>query len=150
MAFWGQYVDNRARTNHLQGGDLSMSQMPPPPQPAPMGGSAPAASNTKTNVILAYLLWWVTGIIFLFVGKNDPDVKWNAAQSIVVLGGLWLVSFVLGFIFFPISILLYLVGLVYWVIFLVGAFNYKGGHIKAPGIAQFTDQLTDQVANAIN
>jgi uncharacterized membrane protein len=128
-----------------------MSQVPPPPpsQPASSGGT-PAASNSRTNVILAYLLWWVTGIIFLFVGKDDPDVKWNAAQSVVVLGGIWLISFVVGFIFFPLSALLYLVGLVYWVIFLIGAFNYTGGHIKAPGIAQFTDQLTDSVANMVN
>src|SRR5258705_250054 len=64
-----------------------MSQMPPPPsQPAPMGGSAPASgvgSNKKTYTILAYLFWWVTGLIFLFVGKDDPDVKWNAANSLV-------------------------------------------------------------------
>jgi uncharacterized membrane protein len=128
-----------------------MSQMPPPPpsQPASTGGT-PAASNTKTNVILAYLLWWITGLIFLFVGKNDPDVKWNAAQSVVVLGGLWLISTILLFIFAPVGYLIYLVGIVYWVIFLIGAFNYQGGHIKAPGIAQFTDQLTDSVANAIN
>jgi len=129
-----------------------MAQMPPPPpsQPAPMGGApSSTASSAKTNVILAYLLWWVTGLIFLFVGKNDPDVKWNAAQSVVVLGGLWLISFVVGFVFFPLSALLYLVGVVYWIIFLVGAFNYQGGHIKAPGIASFTDSLTDQVANAI-
>src|SRR5436190_118157 len=68
-----------------------MSQMPPPPsQPAPMGGSAPASgvgSNKKTYTILAYLFWWVTGLIFLFVGKDDPDVKWNAANSLVFFGG---------------------------------------------------------------
>ena len=128
-----------------------MAQMPPPPpsQQAPMGGTPSSASNDKTNVILAYLLWWVTGLIFLFVAKNDPDVKWNAAQSVVVLGGIWLISTILTFIFAPIGWLLYLVGFVYWVIFLVGAFNYQGGHIKAPGISQFTDGLTDQVANAV-
>lgn len=129
-----------------------MSQMPPPPpgQPAPMQGQpGTAASNAKTNVILAYLLWWVTGIIFLFVGKNDPDVKWNAAQSIVVLGGLWLIASIVSIVFFPLGGLIYLVGLVYWVIFLIGAFQYTGGHIKAPGISQFTDQLTDGIANAV-
>jgi uncharacterized membrane protein len=127
-----------------------MSQMPPPPpsQPTPAGGAS-AASNSKTNVILAYLLWWITGLIFLFVGKNDPDVKWNAAQSVVVLGGLWLIGIIVSFIFPPVGYLIYLVGVVYWVIFLVGAFNYQGGHIKAPGIAQFTDQLTDNLANAV-
>ena len=129
-----------------------MSQIPPPPpsQPSPTGGMPSAAgSNTKTNVILAYALWWVTGIIFLFVGKDDPDVKWNAAQSVVVLGSLWLISTVIGFFFFPIGALVWLVALVYWVIFLFGALNYKGGHIGAPGISQFTNQYVDQLANAV-
>jgi uncharacterized membrane protein len=129
-----------------------MAQMPPPPpsQPAPMPGSPATTSNAKTNVILAYALWWVTGIIFLFVGKNDPDVKWNAAQSVVVLGGLWLIAAILNAIhLWPIGALLWFVAFVYWIIFLVGAFNYQGGRIKAPIIGQFTDQLTDQVANAV-
>lgn len=127
-----------------------MSQSPPPPpsQPAPAGGT-PAASSSKTNVILAYLLWWITGLIFLFVGKDDPDVKWNAAQSVVVLGGIWLIGLIVSIIFAPVGYLIYLVAFVYWIIFLIGAFNYQGGHIKAPGIAQFTDQLTDQLANAV-
>ena len=128
-----------------------MSQMPPPPpgQPAPMGGSPDASSSNKNNVILSYLFWWISGLIFLFVAKDDPDVKWNAAQSVVVLGGLWLIGVILIAIFAPVGYLVYLVSLIYWIIFLVGAFNYKGGHIEAPGIGQFTNQLTDQLANAV-
>ena len=129
-----------------------MAQQPPPPpsQPTPApGSSGGAASSSRTNVILAYLLWWVTGLIFLFVAKDDPDVKWNAAQSVVVLGGIWLISTIVLFIFAPLSWLIYLVGLIYWVIFLIGAFNYQGGRIAAPGIGQFTDQLTDSLANAV-
>jgi len=85
----------------------------------------------------------------LFVGKNDPDVKWNAAQSVVVLGGLWLIASIVSIVLLPLGGLIYLVGVVYWIIFLVGAFNYRGGHIAAPGIAQFTNQLTDGLANAV-
>src|SRR5437868_370459 len=125
-----------------------MSQMPPPPsQPAPMGGSPSTSSSAKNNVILSYLFWWISGLIFLFVAKNDPDVKWNAAQSVVILGGLWLISAILYAVtLWPLGALVWLIGMVYWVIFLVGAFNYQGGRIKAPGIGQFTDQLTDQLA----
>src|SRR6266852_6762159 len=129
-----------------------MSQMPPPPpsQPAPMGGTPSSASSSKNNVILAYLLWWVTGLIFLFVAKDDPDVKWNAAQSVVVLGGLWLIAAVLNAVhLWPIGFLIYAIAVVYWIIFLVGAFNYRGGRIQAPLIGQFTNQLTDQLATAI-
>jgi uncharacterized membrane protein len=125
--------------------------MPPPPpgQPAPMGGSPDASSSNKNNVILSYLFWWISGLIFLFVAKDDPDVKWNAAQSVVVLGGLWVIGVILIAIIAPVGYLVYLVSLIYWIIFLVGAFNYKGGHIEAPGIGQFTNQLTDQLANAV-
>src|SRR5437870_13436395 len=129
-----------------------MSQMPQPPpcQPAPMGGPpATGASNAKTNVILAYLLWWVTGIIFLFVGKDDPAVKWNAAQSVVVLGGLWLISTILYIIFLPLGAIVWIVGLVYWIIFWVGAFYYKGVSIASPGIVLFTDLLSDQLAISV-
>ena len=54
-----------------------MSQTPPPPpQPAPMGGTpSSVGSNKKTYTILAYVLGWIGGLIFLFVGKDDPDVK---------------------------------------------------------------------------
>ena len=132
-----------------------MSQMPPPPpsQPAPMGGTpGSTASSAKNNVILSYLFWWISGLIFLFVAKNDPDVKWNAAQSIVVLGGFWLIGVILSSVLGSlawIGWIIYAVGVVYWIIFLVGAFNYKGGRIAAPGIGQFTNQLTDQLANSV-
>src|SRR4029077_193091 len=101
-----------------------MSQIPPPPpqQPAPMGGTPSAAgSNKKTYTILAYVLSWIGGVIFLFVGKEDPHVKWEAANSVVVFGGLSIIIFIVGLI--PVVRLLvlplWIVGLVYWIIFLV-------------------------------
>jgi len=150
MVFCGLSTHNLAAASSQQE-ERFMAQTPPPPpsQPEPMGGTPASGSNTKTNVILAYLLWWVTGLIFLFVGKDDPDVKWNAAQSVVVLGGIWLIAFILGFILGAYAGIIWLVGVVYWAIFLYGAFNYKGGRIAAPGIGQFTDQLTTQLADAV-
>jgi uncharacterized membrane protein len=131
-----------------------MSQMPPPPpgQPAPMGGTpAAGASNKKTYTILAYLVGWITGLIFLFVGKDDPDVKWNAANSVVFFGGLSIISFVIGLI--PVvgllSLILFVVGFVYWVIFLVKALQGNGERIPTPGLSGFLNQYVDQLANAV-
>ena len=131
-----------------------MSQMPPPPpnQPAPVGGTpSTAGSNKKTYTILAYVLGWLGGLIFLFVGKDDPDVKWNAANSLLIFGGLSVVMIVLSFIppvFFLVYVL-WLVGLVYWVIFLVKALQGNGERIPAPGISNFLSPYVDQVANAV-
>src|ERR1044072_9593792 len=125
-----------------------MPETPPPPKPAPMGGSAPAAgvgSNKKTYTILEYLLGWITGLIFLFVGKDDPNVKWNAATSLLFFGGLSIVSFVLGLI--PVvgllSLLLALAGFVYWIIFLVKALQGNGERIPTPGLSGFLNQYVD-------
>ena len=128
-----------------------MSQMPPPPsQPAPMGGSPSTSSSAKNNVILSYLFWWISGLIFLFVAKNDPDVKWNAAQSVVILGGLWLISAILYAVtLWPLGALVWLIGMVYWVIFLVKALQGNGERIPAPGLGGFLNQYVDQVANAV-
>ena len=131
-----------------------MSQVPPPPpgQPAPMGGPAPAGSNKKTYTILAYALGWLGGLIFLFVGKDDPDVKWNAAQSIVIFGGLSIVIIVLGFIPF-INLLvfpLWIIGFIYWVIFLVQSLQGNGERIPAPLIGSAISPFVTQVASAVN
>ncbi|MGK8524970.1 DUF4870 domain-containing protein [Nocardia asteroides] len=46
----------------------------------PANHSQPAGLDKKTSAILSYALGWLTGIIFLFVGKNDPDVRFHASQ----------------------------------------------------------------------
>ena len=132
-----------------------MSQMPPPPpsQPQPMGGMPSAAgSNKKTYTILAYLLGWLTGIIFLFVGKDDPDVKWNAANSIVVFGGLSVVNLILSFI--PVvnvlTVVVLIVGFIFWVIFMIQALQGTGQRIPVPGVGQYINKYVDQLANAVH
>lgn len=132
-----------------------MSQMPPPPpsQPQPMGGMPGAAgSNKKTYTILAYLLGWLTGLIFLFVGKDDPDVKWNAANSIVVFGGLSIVNLILSLI--PVvNVLVFVVFIViviYWLIFMYQALQGTGQRIQAPGISQYINRYVDQLANSVH
>jgi len=130
-----------------------MSQMPPPPpQPAPMGGMPSAAgSNKKTYTILAYLLGWLTGLIFLFVGKDDPDVKWNAANSVVFFGGLSVINIVLSLI--PVvnvlTVVVFLVGFVFWVIIMIRALQGAGERIPIPGVGQYINQYVDRLANSV-
>jgi uncharacterized membrane protein len=131
-----------------------MSQIPPPPpgQPPPSGGMQAAGSNKKLYTVLAYGLWWIGGVIFLFVGKDDPDVKWNAAQSIIIFGGLSIVSFVLGFI--PIigllGLILWIIGVIYWILFLIQSLQGNGERIPAPIIGPMIANFVDQLAGSVH
>ena len=59
-----------------------------------------AGSGMSENVaaLLAYVFGWVTGIIFLLIDRR-PFVRFHAAQSIVVFGGLHLITIALGVAF---------------------------------------------------
>jgi len=108
--------------------------------PAPAPG-APAASPTEglqENVagLLCYVLGWLTGIVFLLIDKR-PFVKFHAAQSIVVFGGLTILRIALLFIhgfmggfatwglLGLIGLLLGLVTFVLWILLMVKAYQHE-------------------------
>ena len=130
-----------------------MAQTPPPPPSQPAGATpSSVGSNKKTYTILAYVLTWIGGLIFLFVGKDDPDVKWNAANSLLIFGGLTILNIIFGFIpglnlvtFWLIP----LIGFGFWLFFLVKAIQGNGERIPVPGIGNFLNQYVEQIANAV-
>jgi uncharacterized membrane protein len=116
-----------------------MSQMPPPPpsQPSPMGGAPASASNKNLYTILAWALLPPFGsLVFLFVGKDDPDVKYNAAQATLVHGVsfiIWIIAFILSLFLFGIPVLLWdIVWFVIWVVGLIMALQAGGRRFTFP------------------
>ncbi|HEY4027202.1 MAG TPA: hypothetical protein VGO86_12295 [Candidatus Dormibacteraeota bacterium] len=135
----------------------------PPPggqQPGyPPPGYQPASGvDKKTGAILSYLLWWITGIIFLFVGKNDPDVKFHAAQSTIFFGSISVIGFILnevslftlGGLLFAVSRLLWLFGVVIWIICLIRANGGGGARFQIPWVGGVITPYAEQLANAVN
>ena len=59
-------------------------------------------TSTSTGVdarlasMLCYAGWWVTGLIFLFAERKHPEVRFHAAQSLVVFGVMSLALFLCG------------------------------------------------------
>jgi uncharacterized membrane protein len=111
------------------------SQAAPTASPAAPPASPSAGLQENVAGLLCYVLGWVTGIIFLLIDKR-PWVKFHAAQSIVVFGGLTLLRFVLGalhgitgligFGFFGLLFLLIaLVSVVLWIVLMVKAFQHQ-------------------------
>jgi uncharacterized membrane protein len=107
------------------------------PVAAPATPAAPAASGIDENVagLLCYVLGWVTGIIFLLIDKR-PFVKFHAAQSIVVFGGLTVLRIGLAMMsgmtgglvgygtFGMLSLILGLLTFVLWIFLMVKAYQH--------------------------
>jgi len=133
-----------------------MSQMPPPPpgQPAPMGGTPGAVgSNKNLYTILAWALFPPIGsLIFLFVGKDDPDVKYNSANATVIHGAalvIYIVTIILsvvtvGILFF-LPILWFFIWFVVWVIGLILALQAGGRRFAFPGIQGLASKYVPMV-----
>ena len=119
--------------------------------PASAAPAAPAASPTEglqENVagLLCYLLGWVTGIIFLLIDKR-PWVKFQAAQSIVVFGGLTVLRIALafmgglfgGFFGWGLFAILGLVGVILWILLMVKAYQHET--FRVPIAADIADSI---------
>lgn len=98
-------------------------------------------SENITGVI-TYVLGFITGIVFLVIEKENKFVRFHAAQSTVVFGGLFVISIILGFIpiiGWLIALLLPIVGLVLWLYLMFMAYN--NNMYRLPVVADFADKL---------
>ncbi|MGH7762790.1 MAG: hypothetical protein ACREOM_00015 [Candidatus Dormibacteraceae bacterium] len=120
-----------------------MSQIPPPPpsQPSPMGGGTPSAAGSNKNLytILAWALFPPIGsLIFLFVGKDDPDVKANSANAVLVHGAMfavYIVLWVISAIIWPLAIIATIWGFIWFVVWVLGvilALQAAGRRVNFP------------------
>jgi uncharacterized protein len=131
-----------------------MSQMPPPPPGQPMGGAPSAVGGNKNlYTILAWALFPPIGsLIFLFVGKDDADVKYNAANATVIHGAallIYIVTWVLatvtvGILFF-LPLLWYVVWLVIWIVGLILALQAGGRRFDFPVIQGMVSRYVPMV-----
>jgi len=118
------------------------------------GATQTSGMDPRLAGLLAYLVPPITGIIFFLIEKSNRVVRWHAAQSIV-FGIAWIVlwiaftvvSMVLSavvpiigtIIGFLIWIVLFLGGLILWVVCLIK--GYSGQMWRMPGIASYADKL---------
>jgi uncharacterized membrane protein len=121
--------------------------------PAPAGSAPTAGLAENAAGALCYALGWLTGIVFLLIDKR-PFVKFHAAQSIVVFGGLHIISIALGMFlgvslfsggihfFAPGVLLLHLVNLasfILWIFLMIKA--YQGERFKLPVVSDLAESI---------
>ena len=121
---------------------------------AQTGQSAQSGMAENVAGFLCYLFGWITGLIFFLIDKR-PFVRFHAAQSIVVFGGLHVILIGLGFVFgagmmfrggfgfgaFGIAGALYalidLVAFILWILLMVKAYQHEKFEVPiAAGIAK--------------
>jgi uncharacterized membrane protein len=119
--------------------------------------TAPDATDSgldpRVAATLSYVVWWLTGLLFLFIERRNAFVRFHATQSLVGLGTLWLagvVTWVLAFatlllnptafqVLLGIDILIWAAFLVGWVMCLFKA--YKGERWKLPYFGEIAEKL---------
>jgi uncharacterized membrane protein len=111
------------------------------PAAPPLAASSEGLAENVAG-LLCYAFGWVTGLIFLLIDKR-PWVKFHAAQSIAVFGGLTIIrigllfmSHLLGWAVFG---LIGLVSVVLWIFLMVKAYQHET--IRIPIAADIADSL---------
>ncbi len=90
---------------------------------------------------LAYLLWFVSGILFFIVEKHNAFVRFHALQSIILFGGLFVIMLVFGIIpilGFVVNFLLSISAFVIWLFLMVKA--AQGVAFKLPIIGDIAER----------
>lgn len=103
-----------------------------------------AVEKSSENVMaaVAYLGWWLSGLILLLLEKQNKQVRFHAAQSVVVFGvfNILLTVFgwvpVLGWALFPISFII-------WLVLMWKAF--QGEMYRFPYAAPYADKLLERI-----
>jgi uncharacterized membrane protein len=83
--------------------------------------------------LLCYAGWWITGIIFLILEKDNQTVRFHAVQSIVTFGAVTVLQIILPFIPAVGGILAWIVwvlAIILWIVLMVRA--YQGQMLKLP------------------
>jgi uncharacterized membrane protein len=111
------------------------------PSAPPLAASTEGLAENLAG-LLCYAVGWVTGLIFLLIDKR-PWVKFHAAQSIAVFGGLTVLRigllFMTHFVGWGIQALLGLVGFVLWIFLMIKAYQHET--IRIPIAADIADSL---------
>ena len=104
------------------------------------------SSSLPPNIagLLAYLFGWLGGLFFLFIEKNNWEVRFNAMQSVIVSVSYTLfLGFLSGVLFLlQLGFLTMVVSWAYfgYVVYMM-VMAYRGRHIKLPVVGGLAERL---------
>ena len=102
-----------------------------------------SSSDQNRNLVaaMAYLLFFVTGIVILMVEQEDKFVRFHAMQSTILFGGIFIANMALGFV--PIlgwiaGLLISIGSFVLWIVLMWKAF--QGETYKVPYVGEIAEK----------
>jgi uncharacterized membrane protein len=112
------------------------------------GKQGQSSTGMEENVagLVTYVLWLVTGILFLVIEKKSRFVRFHAMQSILVSAVLILLNMILGFIpviGWLVGLLIAPLGFVLWLFLMYQAF--KGKWYKLPYLGDIAEKQMDSL-----
>lgn len=97
--------------------------------------------DENLEALLAYVLGFITGIVFWIIEKENNFVKFHAVQSTITFGAVFIIGLILGFI--PIigwilGLILWIIGIIPWILGMVKAYN--GEYYKFPVVGDIAEK----------
>jgi uncharacterized membrane protein len=93
--------------------------------------------------LLCYVVGWITGLIFFLMEKDNKFVRFHAMQSILVFGGLTIISIIISIIPFlgwVITSLISVLALVLWILLMIKA--YQNVWYKLPWVGDLAEKYS--------
>ncbi|NLE95211.1 MAG: DUF4870 domain-containing protein [Dehalococcoidia bacterium] len=93
--------------------------------------------------LLSYVLGWITGLVFFLLEKENKFVRFHAMQSIIVFGGLTVISLIISIIpllGWVVSSLLSILALVLWILLMIKA--YQNVWFKLPLVGDLAEKYS--------
>ncbi|MCJ7426412.1 MAG: DUF4870 domain-containing protein [Dehalococcoidales bacterium] len=106
----------------------------------PTRGKASTVREPNLAGLLCYAFFWVGGLLFLLLEKEDKFVRFHAMQSVVTFGA---ITVVFALVFIPIvgwvfGWILWALVFVLWVVLMIKA--YQGAKYKMPIAGDFAEK----------
>lgn len=107
-------------------------------------------ANEKMMGAVAYLGWWVTGLVLIFTEKKNSFIRFHAMQSVVLFGGITLlfvifgivpiIGWIIGIIISPI---IWMAAFVLWLVLMWKAYN--GEKYKLPYLGDIAEKQLERL-----
>jgi len=157
-------MQNQTPDRQDYGYDKTYSAPPPSVTDASFSASTKISASDKTSTgldanvaaLLAYVLTWVTGLVFFLIEKENRFVRFHAMQAILFGAGLTVISIVLSVVLGVITYISWILGmlaslawLVFSVVFLIGwvmcmVKAYQGKMFKLPVIGDMAEKIVNK------